>query len=108
MGRRVYWAGIIMVVMALRQRKVDGWSVRQLMDRFGISRKTLLRWMDYFRNVFPCSAQWQRLRGKISSEVENSELPGALLDYFLKHNKSPEKGFIDCLHFLAKGSANFL
>jgi hypothetical protein len=77
------------------------------MDRFGISRKTLLRWTAYFEDVFPSSTQWQRLRGRISSEVGNSELPGALLAYFLQHSKSPEKGLIECLHFLAKGSANF-
>lgn len=77
------------------------------MDRFGISLKTLLRWMAYFKDVFPSSAQWQRLRGRISSDVGNGELPGALLDYFLQHSESMEKGLIACLHFLAKGSANF-
>jgi hypothetical protein len=93
--------------MALRQRRPDGWSARQIMDRFEISQKTLLRWMAYFRDVFPYSTQWQRLRGKISSEVGNGELPGALLDYFLQHCESPEKGLIECLHFLSKGSSDF-
>ena len=78
------------------------------MEQFKISHKTLLRWMAYFRDVFPSSAQWQRLRGRISSEVGNSDLPGALLDYFLQHYESPEKALIECLHFLTKGSANFL
>jgi hypothetical protein len=108
LGRHVYWTGIIVVVMALRQRRPDGWSARQLMDRFGISRKTLLRWMAYFRDIFPSSPQWQRLRGRVSSQVSNSELPGALLAYFLQQFTSPEQGFVECLHFLAKGSATFL
>jgi hypothetical protein len=107
MGRWVYWAGIILVVMALRQRRPDGWSARQLMERFGISRKTLLRWGAYFRDVFPPSAQWQCLRGRISSTVRDSELPGRLLEYFLQQAESVEKGFIECLHFLARGSADF-
>jgi hypothetical protein len=108
MGRRFYWAGIILVVMALRQRRADGWSARQIMERFRISRKTLLRWTAYFRDVFSSSAQWQRLRGRISSTVRDSELPGGLLYYFLQQSKSAEKGIIECLRFLAKGSADFL
>jgi len=64
--------------------------------------------MTYFKDVFPSSAQWQRLRGRISSDVGNEELPGALLDYFLQHSESMEKGLINCLHFLAKGSATFV
>jgi hypothetical protein len=108
MGRRFYWAGIILVVMALRQRSPDGWSARRIMERFKISRKTLLRWMAYFRDVFSCSAQWQRLRGRISPAVRDSELPGGLLEYFLKRAKSAERGLIECLCFLAKGSADFL
>jgi hypothetical protein len=97
----------MVVVMALRQRRPSGWSARQIMDRFGICLKTLLRWMAYFKDVFPSSAQWQRLRGRISSDVANRELPGALLDYFLQHHKPMEEGLINCLHFLAKGSATF-
>lgn len=108
LGQRVYWAGIILVVMALRQRKPDGCSARQLMEQFGISRKTLLRWMTYFQDVFPSSPQWQRLRGRVSSTVSNSELPSALLFYFLQQSESPEQGFIACLHFLAKGLSDFL
>lgn len=102
-GRRIYWAGIILVVMALRQRRPDGASARELKERFGISRKTLLRWMAYFRDVFPLSAQWQRLRGRVSSMVRDSELPGGLVEYFLKQCGREEQGLIKCLRFLAEG-----
>lgn len=103
LGRWFYWAGIMLVVMALRQRRPDGWSARQLRQQFGISRKTLIRWMVYFRDVFPSSVRWQTLRGLVSSAVRDSELPGGLLEYFLQQSESAERGLIECLRFLASG-----
>jgi hypothetical protein len=101
MGRRVYWGCVILVVMTLRQNRAGGVSAKKLKGLFGVTRKTLIRWAAYFRYDFPCSAQWQRLRGKVSSSVRDSELPGALVNFFLLNSESPEKGIIACLHFLA-------
>lgn len=103
MGRRVYWGGVVLVVMALRQARPKGASTIKLMRMFGISRKTLFRWIAYFRDQFPVSAHWQRLRGRVSSFVRDSELPGGLLDLFIRHADSPQDGLIGCLCFLAKG-----
>lgn len=103
LGRWFYWAGIILVVMALRQGMPEGWSARQLRQQFGISRKTLIRWMVYFRDVFPSSVRWQTLRGLVSSAVRDSELPGGLLEYFLQQSESAERGLTECLRFLASG-----
>ena len=103
MGRRVYWAGVILVIMALRQNRPNGASTIKLMRMFGISRKTLFRWIDYFREEFPISAQWQRLRGRVHASVRNSELPGGLLRYFIRYADSAEEGLVRCLRFLATG-----
>lgn len=103
LGRWFYWAGIMVVVMALRQRRPDGWSARQLRKQFEISRKTLIRWIAYFGDVFPLSARWQNLRGRVSSAVRDSELPEGLLEYFLQQSESAERGLIECLRFLASG-----
>jgi len=48
MGRRVYWAGVILVVMALRQNRPESAGTGELMRMFGMTRKTLFRWMSYF------------------------------------------------------------
>jgi hypothetical protein len=101
MGRRVYWGIVILVAMTLRQSRPDGMSANKLKRLFGVTRKTLNRWALYFRDVFPSSAKWQGLRGRVSSWVQDSELPGALLRYFLLNSESPEKGLIACLRFLA-------
>jgi len=100
MGRRVYWSCVILVVMTLRQDRPDGVSANKLKKLFGVTRLTIKRWVSYFREGFPCSAQWKRLRGRVSPSVGDSELPGALLRFFLLNSESPEKGLIACLYFL--------
>jgi len=101
MGRRVYWSCVILVAMTLRQNRLDGMSANKLSRLLGVTRKTLIRWASYFREIFPSSAKWQRLRGRVSPSVRDSELPGSLVEFFLLNSESPEKGLIACLRFLA-------
>lgn len=103
MGRRIYWSCVILVVMVLRQERPRGAKTRKLMQIFGIDRKTLFRWIAYFRDEFPRSSQWKSLRGRISTEVADNMLPANLVQYFLKHTESLEEGLIKCLRFLAIG-----
>ena len=101
MGRRVYWGCVILVVMTLRQGRPDGMSANKLKKLFGVTRLTIKRWVAYFRDIFPFSARWQRLRGRVSSSVRDSHLPGALVRFFLLNSESAEEGLTACLHFLA-------
>jgi hypothetical protein len=101
MGRRVYWGCVILVVMALRQKRPQGASARKLQTIFEISRSTLVRWFAYFKEEFPRSAKWQRLRGQVISRVENDWLPASLLECFLHEAETVEGGLVGCLAFLA-------
>jgi len=101
-GRRVYWRCAILVVMALRQNRLDSYSIGKLQRMFGISRTTIKRWIQYFQQVFPASAQWQRLRGLVIARVGNTNLPGDLLQYFLDCHKAPLIALINCLIFMAQ------
>ena len=101
MGRRVYFGAVVIVVMALRQNRAAGASANELKDMFGISKKTLIRWINYFREEFPVSTKWQQLRGRVHSSVSNKKLPGNLLAYFIHNRDSVEEGLVDCLRFLA-------
>lgn len=103
MGRKVYWSCVILIVMALRQNRPESYSSGRVRQLFGISRKTLGRWQVFFREVFPVSGEWQRLRGRISSQVKDHELPGGLLNLFFSQADNPEKGLADALVFLASG-----
>jgi len=101
MGQRVYWGCVILVTMTLRQGRPDGMSANKLKELFGVTRLTIKRWVGYFRDVFPFCARWQRLRGRVSSSVRDSDLPGALVRFFLFNRESSQEGLIACLHFLA-------
>jgi hypothetical protein len=101
MGRRVYFGAVVLVIMALRQNRPVGVSADKLKDMFGISKKTIMRWSSYFREEFPLSIQWQRLRGRVHSSISNNGLPGNLLSFFIRNAASAEEGLVDCLRFLA-------
>jgi len=103
MGRKVYWRAVILIVVTLRQGKPQRKSINKLQEMFSIPRKTIVRWIHYFRAIFPRSSQWQRLRGRLSGHVSNDNLPGELLKYFLSYSSSAAEGLIGCLRFLASG-----
>lgn len=101
MDRRVYFRGVILIVLTLRQNSPRENSKAQLMRFFGINRKTINRWLKFFRDIFPKSETWERIRGMISADVNNDELPGGLVVYFIKHVKPVEKAMVSCLCFLS-------
>jgi hypothetical protein len=103
MGRRVYWRSVVLVVMALRQGRPDGASAGQLVRMFEISRKTLVRWFEYFRDAFAQSQEWQRARGRLSSSVINERLPGSLVDYCIESSRDALSGLVACCRLLAGG-----
>jgi len=103
LGRKVYWQAVILVTMALRQRRTQGSSVNRLMRMFSIPRKTIVRWLHYFRSAFPVSASWQRLRGRVHAAIGDHGLPGNLVDHFLDHSSDTSTGLVACLQFLAAG-----
>lgn len=103
MGRRVYWGCVILVVMTLHQQRSNGLGVTKLMRMFSVPCKTILRWISYFRDEFPTSAQWKRIRGQVIATVTDQDLPGALVEHFLQRFSSIEDALSHCLLFLSSG-----
>ncbi len=103
MERRIYFRCVILIVLTLRQNNPRENSKAQLTRMFGISRKSINRWQGFFRDIFPYSKQWKRLRGMISSAVKNESLPSELVGHFHQQTKSAEESFVNCLCFLASG-----
>ncbi len=101
MGRRVYWGGVIVVILTLRQNSPQTTSKAMLMRLFDVSRQTINRWLSYFREEFPANQQWRLLRGRILSLEQSIELPGSLLNYFTEYSKNAEAGLVNCLDFLS-------
>ena len=104
MGRRVYWANVILIVVTLRQNKPQEYSKAALMRKFGMCRKTINQWIKWFHDIFPHTTQWQRIRGFVSSVVSDAHLPSSVLNYFHTIKNSWQEAVISCLKFLVSGS----
>jgi hypothetical protein len=102
-GRRVYWAPVLLVVTALRQGRVQGYTLRRLQALFGITRPTLARWIGYFREQFPHSLGFRRLAGRLMPPVAIQKLPGTLMERFVSARGEHEAALVACLQALALG-----
>jgi len=99
-GRRVYWHAVMLAVMTLRQGRSAGKIAKKFQDLFGMTRNTVARWIVWYREVFPCSATWRRIRGLVNPEIGNSNLPADFVNHTIAHCPSPEEGLITCLRLL--------
>jgi hypothetical protein len=104
MDRRVYFRVVILIITTLNQSKPQKYSRNMLSKMLGANRKTITRWLTYFREIFPHSKMWKTVRGFISPTVLNHDLPGSLIEYYLDHILSSEGAIINCLRLLATGS----
>jgi hypothetical protein len=108
LGRRVYWGAVVLVVVTLRQQRAEGFSARKVRELFGISHQTLLRWMAFYREIFPASQAWKQRRGLLGVEVRNDRLPASLVEYYVRFYDSAAEGVCGCLCFLAAGCVELL
>jgi len=102
-GRRVYWGAAVMLVTAAVQG-LEKRSTSELCRHFGVSRRTVRRWVRYFESVFPESGQWQRLRGRVSALVRDDDLPRSLLGWFASAGMSAFETVVRCLAFLSNAT----
>lgn len=103
MDRRVYFRSAILIVTTLSQNKPQKYSINLLSRLLGANRKTITRWLKYFRDVFPQSKMWKIVRGVVCSSISNLHLPGALVEHYLQHNQSSQTAIFNCLRLLATG-----
>ena len=104
MDRRVYFRVVILIVTTLSQSKPQKYSKNMLSKMLGADRKTISRWLTYFREIFPHNKIWKTVRGFVSPTVLNRGLPGSLIEYYLGHIPSLEGAIVNCLRLLATGS----
>ena len=103
-GRRVYWGAVVLVVTALRQQRNSGYSARRICAVFGVTRQSTARWLAYFRDVFPHSQTWQRLRNRWMPPVAPEAIPGAVLERLDLIRDGPERCLVKCLRLLRVGA----
>ena len=81
LGRRVYW-GVVVVIGAAFEGGVTAKRVRGLAELIGhpIDRRTLRRWVSWWREGLPKSRTWKVMKGLFSRSVEPGRLPVSLLE----------------------------
>lgn len=107
MGRRVYWGAIILLVVGLRQGRQEGFTARKIKKQYGITAKTLKRWMRYFREEFVQTPTWKRVRGRLVSSIADGDIAG-LLEYFIASRGDSTRGIVSALEFLSGGKEQVL
>lgn len=103
LGRKQHWAAIVLVVTMLRQKRTEGYTGRRLMAMFYVSHATLVRWTRYFQEEYPAAGAWKKYRSRVGLQVSGNELPGSLVDYFIRIKKDDQRALASCLCFLACG-----
>jgi len=99
LGRAVYLGAIVILISAIRQGPSPQ-RVRELAARFGADRRTIARWLVFWRDRFPQTPFWKIARARLGSLAEIVALPYALVDAFLSHHDC-DTGWPLLLKFLA-------
>jgi hypothetical protein len=98
-GRRVYWGAVLLVVSALRQGRAEGYAAERLKKLFGVRRSTLVRWLRYFREIFPQSRAWRLLSARLLPPVAAGDLTG-MIERFAQCRDDPQGALVACLQAL--------
>jgi len=96
-GRRVYSAPCLLLISALRGKSTAR-RLAGLHERYGVDRRTVRRWRRWWREVFVATAFWRVQRGLVLPPVDESSLPGSLLERFAGEGSS---ALVAALRFLA-------
>lgn len=81
LGRKVYLSVMVVLLTTLRQGPTPR-SLGTLREHFGVDRRTLARWREWWRSLFPQSTFWQRSKSRFMPPVVEPELPRSLVDRF--------------------------
>jgi hypothetical protein len=98
LGRRVY-PGFIMVLLSAMQSGVTDKLTNELRLSLGVARRTLQRWLQWWREIFVRTLFWTLCRGRFMPPVEHASLPNSLLERF--SDMDAQSQLVRCLQFLA-------
>jgi hypothetical protein len=82
LGRKVYLGAVVILVSAMRQGPTPR-RVRELQELFGVSRRTIYRWRDFWNEHFPKTTFWQVARARLVPVFEIVDFPRSLLEAFV-------------------------
>jgi hypothetical protein len=100
LGRRVYVSVVVIVAAAVEggvsKRRLE--VLRDLM-RCPLDRRTVERWVAWWRTTLPRMTFWRGIRGRLRTPVDPERMPLSLLEAF--RGKGPQEAVIDMLQLLA-------
>ena len=80
LGRKVYLGAMVVLISAM-QSGLNPDRMKRLNALVGVSRRTVLRWRDWWRTVFTMSPFWRAQRG-LAPTARDADLPASLLQSF--------------------------
>lgn len=104
LARKVYLSAVVILVAAMRHGATPS-RVRELSKLVGADRRTIDRWLVYWRERFPETRFWKVARGRIALFVEILALPQSLIDTFFRTD-SMKENWGNLLRFLSPISIN--
>jgi hypothetical protein len=99
LGPTVYLGAIVILISALRQGPSPR-RVHELSARFGADRRTIARWLVFWRERFPQTPFWKIARARLGTPAEIVALPYDLVEAFLSRHER-DRGWTLLLKFLA-------
>jgi len=102
LGRKVYWAPVVMLITALRQGRQAFVTLQRIKRLFGAWRSTINRWQRFFTDLFPQSSAYRRISGLLIPPIPTQQLPCALLARF-DIDRDPQSAMVACLRAMAMG-----
>lgn len=96
LGRKVYFSAMVVLISAM-QSGLNPTRMRRLKELVGVSRRTVMRWREWWHTVFTVSPFW-RAHGALAPTTNTTDLPASLLKSF---DGAIEQQLISLLRFLA-------
>lgn len=96
LGRKVFFGAMVVLISAMQQG-VTPVRAKQLQALVGVSRRTVMRWRDWWQRVFAESPFWRAHRA-LAPTASTAALPASLLQSF---EGAIERQMISLLRFLA-------
>jgi hypothetical protein len=102
LGRKIYLGAFVVLISAMRQGPTRR-RVRELTTLFGVDRRTIARWQEFWREHFPQSHFWRVAGARVILLADVATLPLSLLNAFhIRFNVCDElDGWDRLLRFLS-------
>ncbi|MGO9600930.1 MAG: hypothetical protein ACLP7Q_23355 [Isosphaeraceae bacterium] len=99
LGRKVYVGALVLLITAMRHGPSPR-RVRELSALFGVDRRTIARWPEFWREYFPQTHFWKIANARLALHCNLATLPLSLLTAFVRHSDDHE-GWGRLLRFLS-------